>query len=61
MIYNGTECNGLKAINHHILSLGFNKIIYKIESMDVIERPGMYSILVFGALQMDDSDEFRFS
>lgn len=40
MIYNGTECNGLQAVCRHIESLGFESIIYKIDDMDVIERPG---------------------
>lgn len=61
MIYNGTECQGLQAVCRHIESLGFEKIIYKIDNMDIIERPGQYTILIQGALRMDDSEEFRFT
>ncbi|KAL4465023.1 hypothetical protein ABPG72_010467 [Tetrahymena utriculariae] len=61
MNYNGEECNGIQQISRKIESLGYEKIIYKIDDLDIIERPGQYVMLIFGALQMDNSDEFRFT
>ncbi|CAK85913.1 unnamed protein product (macronuclear) [Paramecium tetraurelia] len=63
MTYGGEQYNGLKAINEKLESLAFQKIVYKVDDMDVQPGAVQNSLFLFvtGTLQMDDSDTFKFS
>ncbi|CAD8086739.1 unnamed protein product (macronuclear) [Paramecium tetraurelia] len=63
MTYGGQQHDGLKQINEKLESLAFQKIVYKIDDMDV--QPGALEnslfIFVTGQLQMDDAETYKFS
>ncbi|CAD8099117.1 unnamed protein product [Paramecium sonneborni] len=63
MTYGGEQYNGIKSINQKLESLSFQKIVYKIDDMDVQPGAVQNSLFLFvtGQLQMDDSDTFKFS
>lgn len=63
MTYTGSGYRGLKDISEKVESFGFEKIEYQNMNSDVQEGPvpGSILVLVNGYLQMDGSDQFRFS
>ncbi len=63
MTYTGSSYRGLKDISEKVESFGFEKIEYQNMNSDVQEGPvpGSILVLVNGYLQMDGSDQFRFS
>ncbi|KAM3136384.1 Nuclear transport factor 2 [Paramecium bursaria] len=56
MTYGGEQHRGLKQISDKLESLGFTKIVYKIDDMDVQLGAIQNSLFIFvtGSLQMDD-------
>lgn len=63
LTYTGSSYRGLKEITEKVESFGFEKIEYQNMNSDVQEGPvpGSILVLVNGWLQMDGSDQFRFS
>lgn len=63
LTYTGSSYRGLKDIAEKVESFGFEKIEYQNMNSDIQEGPipGSILVLVNGWLQMDGSDQFRFS
>ena len=63
MTYTGSHYKGLKQIQEKIESFSFQTIEFSNLSHDVQEGPvqGSLTVFVCGYLQMDGTDQFRFS